>query len=328
MKEITLRGTHYEMGRQVGEQLRASGKELSKLTAEQTRAAEALVRDVAARIPDLFDEMRGIAEGGGYDERTVQFHSLAIGIVPSCTAVAVSGAHTTTGRTLFGRNYDAGPEHSDFTLYRTYPANALSHIGCCYDLLVGREDGINEAGLAAAVTGVQGAHTSRPGVWNHIPVRAVLEQCRTVDEAVELIRALPHLWTKSFLVADSSGSVAAIEASQEDLAVLRPKRGYGAIANHFVAQEMRAYCDEERIPANSVQRLEIARRWFELRGRQPSGVKREDLRQLLGSTGEGVRSELGAEFTTVWSWVAELGERKLELCDRLPEPDAYRVYEF
>lgn len=129
-------------------------------------------------IPDPFDEMRGLAEAGGYDERAVCFYALSIGIVPSCTVVAVSGAHTTDGQTLFGRNYDAGPEFADFTLYRIYPEGGLAHIGCAYDLLIGREDGINEAGLAIAVTRRPGAQHGRawavgshPGESRARPVR-------------------------------------------------------------------------------------------------------------------------------------------------------------
>lgn len=327
MRETTLRGTHYEMGRQIGLELRASGEELPKLSGEQARYTEALSRGLAGRIPDLLEEMRGIAEGGGYDELAVRFRSLAVGVVPSCTVVAVSGAHTVHGRPLFGRNYD-GPEHSRFTLYRTYPSRGLSHIGCCgYNLLVGREDGLNEAGLAIAVAGVEGHYTSRPGVWDHIPVRSVLEQCRTADEAVELIQALPHLRAKSFLVADAAGAVAAIEAAQEGLAVVRPKKGLGAVTNHFVTQEMRAYCAEEKIPSNSAQRLATARRWLDAGARRGS-VTGQELEDLLSSTDEGVRSQLGAGFATVWSWVAELGERRFDLCDGLPEPGAYRDQAF
>jgi predicted choloylglycine hydrolase len=328
MKEITLRGTHVEMGREVGAWLRAAGEVLPAISADQARYTESLVREISGRIPNLLDEMRGIAEGGGYDELAVQCYSLALGIVPACTVLAVSGRHTATGRTLFGRNYDAGAKWADFTLYRTLPDRGYSHIGCCYDLLVGREDGVNEAGLAIACTGVHGRYTSRPGVWDHIPVRVVLEQCATVDEAAEAIRGLPHLYTKNFLVADAAGAVAAIEAGQEGVSVVRPRDGLGAITNHFVAEEMLAYNDWAKIPANSVHRLEVAHRWHDAAAEGDSPPSRESLMQLLSDTERGVRSELSSEFTTVWSWVAELGERRIYLCDRLPEPNAYREYDF
>ncbi len=328
MHEVTLRGMHVEMGRAIGAQLRAAGEELPALNADQARCAEALVRQVGGRIPDLLDEMRGIAEGGGYDERAVQFYSLALGIVPACTAVAVSGRHTATGRTLFGRNYDAGPKWAGFTLYRTYPEKGYAHIGCCYDMLVGREDGLNEVGLAVACTGVHGHYTSRPGVWDHIPVRVVLEQCRTADEAAEAIRGLPHLYTKNFLVADAAGAVAVIEAGQEGVSVVRSQDGFGAITNHFVAEEMLAYNDWAKIPANSVHRLDVAHRWYDAATESDRLPSSESLMELLSDTERGVRSELSAEFTTVWSWVAELGERRIHLCDRLPEPSAYRVCDF
>ncbi len=327
MREMTLRGTHVEMGRTIGAQLRSAGEELPVLGDAQARCAETLVREVGGRIPDLLDEMRGIAEGGGYDERAVQFYSLALGIVPSCTVIAVAGEHTCSGRTIFGRNYDAGPKWADFTVYRTYPEKGHAHIGCCYDMLVGREDGLNEVGLAVACTGVQGRYTSRLGVWDHIPVRAALEQCETAGEAAELIRSFPHLFTKNFLVADSAGGIAIIEASQERVSVVRPAGGFGAVTNHFVADAMQAYNDWTKIPANSKRRLEAAQAWLGAAGAD-GGRTSDELRRLLSDTDAGVRSELAADFTTVWSWTAELGERRIQLCDRLPEAGAYRAYDF
>jgi len=328
MKEVTLRGTHFEIGRQVGRQLREAGTELPALNERQTRYIDGLVGQVEGSIPDLFDEMRGLAEAGGYDERAVCFYALSIGIVPSCTVVAVSGEHTADGQTLFGRNYDAGPEFADFTLYRTYPEGGLAHIGCAYDLLIGREDGINEAGLAIAVTGVRGHNTEGPGLWDHIPVRAVLDRCETVEEAVTLLETLPHLWTKNFLVADRTGGIAAVEAAQQKVVTTRDERGFGAITNHFEAPEIRAYCDETKIPANSVPRRETACRWFEAARESGETLDRVRLKRLLSATGGGVRSELGEDFTTVWSWLGALGERRIELSDRLPEEGSYREHTF
>jgi predicted choloylglycine hydrolase len=316
------------MGREIGGRLRAAGEELPTLGVDQARCAESLVREVAGRIPSLLDEMRGIAEGGGYDELAVQYYSLALGIVPACTVVAVSCRHTATGRTLFGRNYDAGPKWADFTLYRTYPVDGYSHIGCCYDMLVGREDGLNEVGLAIACTGVQGRYTSRIGVWDHIPVRAALEQCETARDAVDLIRGLPHLFAKNFLVADAAGNIAVVEASQERVSVAPSRSGFGAIANHFVAEEMLACNDWTKIPANSAHRRDIAHRWFDAATESDAAPSPASLRKLLSSTESGVRSELSPEFTTVWSWVAELGERRIHLCDSLPQVGAYRVCDF
>ena len=327
MDEVTFRGTHYEMGRQLGRQLHEAGTKLPELDARQARYIDGLVGPVRGLVPDLFDEMRGLAEAGRYDERAVYFYSLSIGIVPSCTVVAVSGADT-GGQTLFGRNYDAGPEFADFTLYRTYPEGGLAHIGCAYNLLIGREDGVNEAGLAIAVTGVHGHKTDEPGLWDHIPVRAVLDRCRTVDEAVTLLETLPHLWSKNFLVADKTGEIAVVEAAQQKVITTRIKSGFSAISNHFEAPEMRAYCDETKIPANSVQRREAADRWFETARGSGRPLGRDQLKRLLSTTAGGVRSELREDFTTVWSWVGALGERRIELCDRLPEEGSYREFAF
>lgn len=108
----------------------------------------------------------------------------------------------------------------------------------------------------------------------------------------------------------------------------RPASGFGAIANHSAEEEMLAFNDWAKIPANSTLRLERARRWCgDEQGREPKR-EAEAMKRPLSSTAEGVRSELDPGFRTVWSWVAELGGRRIDLCDRLPEPDAYRACEF
>ena len=328
MKEITLCGSHYEMGCQIGQQLRKNRTKLPELNADQTRYIDSLVERAGGLVPNLLDEMRGIADSGGYDKRAVYFYSLSIGIMPACAVVAVSGKHTVDGQTMFGRNYDAGPEFADFTLYRTYPDSGFSHIGCAYNLLVGREGGMNESGLAIAVTGVQGHYSSKPGLWDHIPVRAVLDRCSRVDDAVKLIESLPHLWTKSFLVADATGEIAIVEAAQQHVAISRITDGFGAITNHFVLPQLEARCNEAKIPTNSVHRRDAAYRWFEAARDADKPLDRDDLKQLLSTTGEGVRSELDENFTTVWSWIAALGERRIELASQLPEPEGYRAQSF
>ena len=328
MNEITLRGSHVEMGRRIGHRLKAEGATFEGLGDESVRYTNRLVDRVGALIPDLLDEIRGIADAGGYDEGVVRFHALSLGIIPACTVIAISGEHTASGRPLFGRNYDASPEFADFTLYRTYPERGFAHIGCCYGMLVGREGGLNEAGLAIAVTGVQGRYTDAPGLWDHIPVRAVLERCETVDEACELLLALPHLWTKNFLVVDASGTIATIEAGQQDVVVTRPSTGFGAIANHFVSPSMVGFCNEAKIPSNSRSRIEAAVRWFEGWAPQRRRITPNDLKVLLCDTEGGVRSQLDDGFATVWSWIASPGDRRIELSDRRPEPDTYRPYDF
>ena len=74
MDEVTLRGTHFEIGRQVGRQLREAGTELPALDKRQTRYIDTLVEQVEGQIPNLFDEMRGLAEAGEFDAKAVYFY--------------------------------------------------------------------------------------------------------------------------------------------------------------------------------------------------------------------------------------------------------------
>jgi hypothetical protein len=145
---------------------------------------------------------------------------------------------------------------------------------------------------------------------------------------VTLLVTLPHLWTKNFLVADKTGEIAAVEAAQRKVFATRVESGFGAITNHFEAPEMRAHCDEAKMPADSIHRRETACRWFEAATGSGERLGRDRLKRLLSTTGDGVRSELREDFTTVWSWIGALGKRGIELSDRLPENGSYRECTF
>jgi predicted choloylglycine hydrolase len=157
------------------------------------------------------------------------------------------------GRHLFGRNYDSSLNET-FRLYKTYPKAKLSHIGFS-SLLIGREDGINEAGLAIAVTGVPGRYANKLGLWDHIPVRVVLERCKTVKKAVNILEEIPHLWSKNFLLCDKRGNLAIVEASEQEVIVSYPMNGLAVITNHFQSKTMKKYYDEKYEMHNTRRRL-------------------------------------------------------------------------
>lgn len=105
--------------------------------------------------------------------------------------VAVSGDHTVDGNPRFSRNYDFYESFADFSeLYRTRPTDHLASVGCS-DHWVGRHDGINEAGLAIGHTFVPN-DSNEPGITFGLAARAVLDTCRSVDDAVAFLERIPH----------------------------------------------------------------------------------------------------------------------------------------
>jgi predicted choloylglycine hydrolase len=332
MFQITLRGSHYEIGRQYGMLLKNKGIEYQRPTDVAIRFAAKVEQKVANLVPELIEEIQGITDGSGFDFEIIRTFALTVGRSPTCTILAIPGQYTVDGRPIFARNYDATPAFQDFTLYRTYPKKHLAHMGCCFDMIVGREDGLNEAGVAIAVAGVHGLYTDAPGVWDHIPLRAVLDHCTSVDQAVALLKQFPHFWTKNFLVADTKGHIAIVEAAQQRISVHYPQNEIGAITNHFVSSSMQPFNDPNRTMPQTYHRLQILKDWFQ---QQTNVIKISQIKRILKNPKTGICSnnlETSTQkgFLTIWSWLAKLDNRSFEMATGTPitPSSRYKSYSF
>jgi predicted choloylglycine hydrolase len=259
MQEIKLTGSYYEMGRQYGrllEEVGFSPQPVSPAKRQFVRKCEPAIQEHA---PELLAELEGIADVGDWEVELLKAIPFALGYEAGCSVVAASGDHTVDGKPLFGRNYDFFRSFGDFSeLYRTRPADRLASIGCS-DHWTGRHDGINEAGLAIGHTFVP-HHGSQPGIMFGLAARIVLDTCRTVADAVEILERIPHARNTNFLVADVDGTIAIVEASPEEVTVTRPTDGFGAITNHFQSASMLAYENTDEWTTNSETRLQYTQR--------------------------------------------------------------------
>jgi predicted choloylglycine hydrolase len=327
MHMYRMQGTHYQIGVEYGIQLRAARIPLPQVSQTRLKFAarcEPHVRDCA---PELFDEIAGMAEGSGYDAARLTMIALGLDAHPACSAVAVAGQHTAEGRTLMGRNHDwyyGSLHYASFLEMR--PAGAIPSLGCDVGL-VGRADAINAAGVAIGITAVEGGR-DHPGVMFHLSTRIVLDRCRTTAEAVDVLQRIRHARSINFLIADSSGDIAIVEAAPGRVTVIRPDTGFAAITNQFQSGEMARWEKVSRRPASSYQRLITLRQWFAAR-QEP--VSRADLETVLSTPcPRGVcavrRSPRG--MGTIWSWTASLGEGTLYLADDTPYSTPYRPFSF
>lgn len=334
MDERDLEGSHYEMGRQYGELLKRVGftpPPVSQATLEFVAECRPIASD---HVPNLLRELEGVAEGGGFDTDRIDALALALGEEPGCSVVAVSGDHTAEGNTLFGRNYDYYRSFGAYSeLYRTHPENGLAHVGCS-DHWVGRHDGINEAGLAVGHTFVPN-RGSEPGVMFALAARAVLDDCATVPEAIDFLGAVPHARNTNFLIADTKGAIAVVEASPNEVTITRPD-GFGAVTNHFFSERMRTHEStgderpEDENRANSERRLSALREWFDER----QGIDVEGLKRTLADPETGVCAcAEGGEsnddpIETLWSWVATLDGPDASLARGRPDNEPYELVAF
>jgi len=182
---------------------------------------------------------------------------------------------------------------------------------------------MNEHGLSVT-TSVGGMPVStlegfRPPIQDGLQfwalVRAVLEQCRTVDEALRLIGETPTCGNPNLIVADKGGSAALVEIFGPHKAVKRvddsgPEK-YLCSTNHFTIPEMRQH--DSSAMRNSRIRYQTIQASLD---QAAPRITRETIKTLLSTRyPEGLCCHYYDEFFgTLRSIVFDLTAGELEVC--------------
>ncbi|WP_102027634.1 C45 family autoproteolytic acyltransferase/hydolase [Salirhabdus sp. Marseille-P4669] len=274
---IQFRGTHYNYGYKQGKELKDSLIIKNREKQWQVRKPrfsidQAEAKDMITKwSPNLWDELLGLRDGLEWPlEKVLQnFGGYRIEQVRSgCTVL--------TGDDYFIRNYDFHPKTYEgrFTLYQPTDGGYAT-IGPS-QRITGRPDGMNEKGL---VLGYNFMHRKKPGdgFVSHTVSRMVLEYCANVEEAVAMLKEIPHRHSFSYIVFDPNGKTFVVEASSRGVAV----RESNMCTNHFEIkkEENRNYLVE------SEQRLQRLKQSEE----HVTGAKAAY--RLLNDTGKGVFSK-------------------------------------
>lgn len=115
-------------------------------------------------------------------------------------------------------------------------AVTVANLGGC----MANSSGINSAGFAAVDTAVE-VSDAPPGIFRAFLLDALLGRCTTVEEAIEIIVAVPHLGGTA-TIADATGAVATADLAPTG-AVVEFLEGDGTVCrtNHFVAESLSSY---------------------------------------------------------------------------------------
>jgi hypothetical protein len=161
-------------------------------------------------------------------------------VTGACTALAVTQPRS--GEPIIAKNFDYPDAARDAYLCRiSRPSGgAYASIDITASPLSGSHEGVNEHGLAIAYNYgyLSGKSAARIAI-THV-VQHVLERCRTVYEAVTVLRRTPRAGSALLMVADAEGDLVSVELAPDDLAV-RSARNAGAAlchANHSVTSAM------------------------------------------------------------------------------------------
>ena len=224
---IQIRDSSFNIGKKIGNyiQNRPILKTLEMITKPEIDYIN-MMTVFTYFTPHLIDELEGLAEGlklpfnktaalfSGYDVPKTE----AMG----CSAIVTKDHYT--------RNYDFSPVLYDGCFSLLQPEKAISTAG--YNLqAIGRHDGVNEHGLVLGLHFVSNnEYTKGLSAWTS--VRMILDTCTNLEDAIHMLKEIPHAACYNFSIGDRAGNIAAVEASPDKVIVRRDELLLTCV-NHF-----------------------------------------------------------------------------------------------
>jgi isopenicillin-N N-acyltransferase like protein len=203
--------------------------------------------------PHILTEMEAAAKVSNRELRFLLFANtiadLSSGL--GCSTVVVGKDRSTTGNTLFGRNFDWLPtkgitEHTLVVVYKGEGKRAFAAV--TVSPICGVISGMNDAGLSITINEISIKQSKDKAAfnWKGTPLlfafRRVLEECETVADAEKLLRGMTRTTTCCMTICDKSGGVV-FEITPTNLEVRSPENGVCCCTNHFRSEKL---CVDEK----------------------------------------------------------------------------------
>ena len=322
MRHPRIRGTYHQMGWKYGTVLRKHGFKLPQMEEGTVALGLKCEAEVGAVFPEILEEVRGFAEAiqEPYEKLAAFILTVGYGKPMGCSAFA----SVNDSIAIFGRNYDFFYRFEKYCeSYLTRPKGAYASLGNT-DMFIGREDGVNEKGLAVSMHFVS-AQLGSPGINFPIAVRFMLDKCANTVEAVSFLTRTKFLTANNYLIADRGGQLAVVEASPAGVRVRHPEAGESFIVatNHFVHPEMKTFEDtSKRDPDSEMRYNVILRSLREVRGHVTEGIAK----RILSNHEGRVCSHLDyIKLGTLWSQIVDLRRSTVLRAEGQPCKTKYRL---
>lgn len=326
LKIYDLKGSHYEIGRQLGEILKKTGGYPPKYDEETKAKAKPYEEQVGQYCPGLLDEFRGIADSLGIDYYTpITLETTPYRFIFSnCVVIAVSGEHTESGQPILAHNQEwMARDSKNLRLCRTNPEGKLASLGFTFHWpLVSRYGGINEAGLAITSTSADFTITG-PGIMLNIANRWVLDTCETTDEAVEFLESMPKVWGETYILIDRHNTIAKVEAHGKKTVVTYTDTGFDFNSLLYDSPEMQAYITQDRLDGLGELvdgRRKTLHQWF---AENKGSINDDLLTETLSSHEQNFCKHDIEGLEICWSYLLKVGDNKALVCQGAPCENEY-----
>ncbi len=344
---LELSGSSYEIGRQSGARIKRFPGLVELHTKQKSAFSSRDAREAMLLFdrwcPGLTEELAGCADVLQVPPEQLLFYSMTY-LMPRCSQIAVLPKISATGVPLLARNYEFSQRTEDFCLIKTAVNGRYTHLGTSV-LHFGRDDGFNEAGLAVTMSSCgfpvgADSYMRAPklkGLQFWVVIRSLLENCRTVDEALAYLAEMPIAYNLNLMLLDKSGKAALYET-------LDGSRGVKVIDGDTEQQLLYA-TNHALLPAISrrepqqMQHSAVRYRFIEQQLQGQVNISRSQLRELLtaaypeglcchffdeffGTTKSMILSPTEGTLELLWGGEAANGWRLYDIRQPLPEETA------
>lgn len=176
--------------------------------------------------PEHRAEVQALAKASNLDEREVMLAQCFLDLAPNvaCSTITLPASASPDGVARFGRNLDfpskgVADKTSVVMVYR--PAGRYQFAAVSWPGLVGVLSGMNEHGLSLANMELPRGRRVPQAMPYTLLYRTVLEQCKTVGEAVELLQKTPRQTANNLMLMDATGDRAVVEVAPDGVTVRR-----------------------------------------------------------------------------------------------------------
>jgi len=336
---IVLKGDPYQIGRAQGEAIKNIPGFINFMRSGAGRFSTDQFQKVSGEMerfsPGINEEIRGMADALSVGVQELIYYSFTFLQQGHCSHFALLPSRTEESRTLVGRSYEFGLKTEDLRLVTLQSAGKYAFIGSSV-LFFGFTEGMNEHGLVVTMSAggwpVGPTREMRPplrdGFQFWFVVRAVLETCKTVEEAVKLIMEIPTCGNPNIIVTEKAGRAALVEVFGGNKAVkmidAESKEQFLCSTNHFTLPEMTPYRDP--VWKNSQVRYDAIQE--KIGGEMK--VTRETIKSLLAEPyPRGLACHYYDEgFGTLRSMIFDPQALELEMCFGTPVGGSWHTLNF
>jgi isopenicillin-N N-acyltransferase-like protein len=334
---VEVRGTHREVGRQIGERMKPTLQRMLPQLREDLPAGvtwsdmlqqgQLYLSYSRAAYPQYVEELEGIAEGAGlpFDELFLEMceELWERAAWRGCTDLVARGRATADGSTLIAHTNDLSPDvEKDLVILKVQAGDEPEFLGISVGG-AGYSAGFNAAGIS--MTGNQvSCNDIRPGVPRLLMVRAILG-ARRLEEAMNACLLPQRASNYNNVIADASGEVYSMEGSATDCEPIYIDGDVLAHANHYASLPMRRFeADRNDISGSVIRHNRSLRLLRENYGR----LSPELFRKLLADHANypGSICKHGLESVTVFSLIINLNERRAWIGRGRPCQTTYHEY--